>query len=309
MKNLGKNKKKQWRHCCTGLEDKLDAAKKREAILHDGFVLGQIKRQKKPIIRGDKEAAKLFSDISTAPDGRVRMKHYQSKTRPGTATDLWQDEILQPEQQKRNQPNLSLPAAGQSYNPSVVDHFTLLSTLGAEECKKHKRQQKTERFLRGFTENARRPTDPMEEARTFFHSLTTETPAPNDNDGVGIIQPNETEEVVLRHRSRKRKKVNMAVELENIPKLLKELRRESQACSERKARLAAKKATRKRDQLVDWDIPFQMPNELVSCLRKVVPESDLLRELEKRKNKCPRARRTLGLTKSTKAYERRRVTT
>ncbi|GAA56252.1 hypothetical protein CLF_110387 [Clonorchis sinensis] len=94
-----------------------------------------------------------------------------------------------------------------------------------------------------------------------------------------------------------------------IPKLLKELRRESQACSERKARLAAKKATRKRDQLVDWDIPFQMPNELVSCLRKVVPESDLLRELEKRKNKCPRARRTLGLTKSTKAYERRRVTT
>ncbi|OON15437.1 hypothetical protein X801_08760, partial [Opisthorchis viverrini] len=235
MKNLGKNKKKQWRHCCAGLEDKLDAAKKRETI----------------------------------------------------------------------QPNLSLPAAGQSYNPSVVDHFALLSTLGAEECKKHKRQQKTERFLRGFTENARHPTDQMEEARTFFHSLTTETPAPNDDDGVRIVQPKETEEVVLRRRSRKRKKVNMAVELENIPKLLKELRRESQGCSARKARLAAKKATRKRDQLVDWDIPFQMPNELVSCLRKVVPETDLLRELEKRKNKCPRARRTLGLTKSTKAYERR----
>ncbi|KAF6778112.1 hypothetical protein AHF37_02093 [Paragonimus kellicotti] len=38
---------------------------------------------------------------------------------------------------------------------------------------------------------------------------------------------------------------------------------------------------------------------------RIGPEGDLLRELERRKNKCPRARRTLGLVKNTKPFERR----
>ncbi|KAF5401523.1 hypothetical protein PHET_05281 [Paragonimus heterotremus] len=337
MKKLGKNKKKQWRNCYKGLEDNLEAAKNRGNMSvysqsnfivfwfssQNSFVIGRVQKSKRttfrstllvctylpflePIIKGNKDAAKVFTDIPSVPDGHIHMKRYRSKNVKVSATDLWQNDPktkFVSSSGNRKIPKISIPLAGQSYNPSVIDHYEMLSALGAQETKKEKRELKTQRFLQTFSGSIC-IKDPVEDARTFLNILSgpeTVEPAEVCDDSDEILQPHK----LLRANKRRSKKSKMSTELNSIPRFLKEIKREDRARAERKARLRARKAQRKQMLERNWDIPFQMPNELVPSLRKLTPECDLLRELERRKNTCPRARRTLGLVKNTKPFERR----
>ncbi|KAA3676463.1 uncharacterized protein DEA37_0006711 [Paragonimus westermani] len=295
MKKLGKNKKKQWRNCYKGLEDNLEAAKNRGNISQGDFVIGRVQKPKQPIIKGNKDAAKVFTDIPSVPDGQIRMKRYRSKNVKLSATDLWQkDPMMKFVANDGNHkiPKISLPLAGQSYNPSVFDHYEMLSALGAQETRKEKRELKTQRFLHTFSRSTC-TNDPVEDARTFLNILSgpeTVEPAEVCDDSDEISRPHKSQ----RANKTKSKKLKMSTELNNIPRYLKEMKLEDRARAERKTRLLARKAQRKQMLGRNWDIPFQMPNELVPSLRKLIPEGDLLRELERRKNRCPRARRTLG---------------
>ncbi|KAF6778113.1 hypothetical protein AHF37_02094 [Paragonimus kellicotti] len=146
MKKLGKNKKKQWRNCYKGLEDNLEAAKNRGNISQNSFVIGCVQKPKQPIVKGNKDAAKVFTDIPSVPDGQIYMKRYRSKNVKVSATDLWQNEpqtTFVAGSGNRKIPKISIPLAGQSYNPSVIDHYEMLSALGAQETKKEKRELKT----------------------------------------------------------------------------------------------------------------------------------------------------------------------
>ncbi|KAF8565801.1 hypothetical protein P879_02078 [Paragonimus westermani] len=326
MKKLGKNKKKQWRNCYKGLEDNLEAAKNRGnmsvslqsnfiAILfssQNDFVIGRVQKPKQPIIKGNKDAAKVFTDIPSVPDGQIRMKRYRSKNVKVSATDLWQNGSIEfyysmtkfvASGGNHKVPKISIPLAGQSYNPSVFDHYEMLSALGAQETRKEKRELKTQRFLHTFPRSTC-TNDPVEDARTFLNILSgseTVEPAEVCDDSDEISRPHKSQ----RASKTKSKKSKMSTELNSIPRYLKEIKLEDRARAERKTRLLARKAQRKQMLGRNWDIPFQMPNELVPSLRKLIPEGDLLRELERRKNRCPRARRTLGLVKNTKPFERR----
>ncbi|KAF6778114.1 hypothetical protein AHF37_02095, partial [Paragonimus kellicotti] len=95
--------------------------------------------------------------------------------------------------------------------------------------------------------------DPVEDARTFLNILS----------GPETVEPAE------RANKPKSKKSKMSTELNSIPRYLKEIKLEDRARAERKARLRARKAQRKQMLERDWDIPFQMPNELVPSLRKL----------------------------------------
>ncbi|TPP61501.1 hypothetical protein FGIG_00016 [Fasciola gigantica] len=299
MKKLGKNKKKQWKHCYTDLEDRLDAVQKQRQISKEGFLLGKIEKKKHRIIKGDKNSAKAFPDVPSVSDGQPRLKKYTVQKRIRSAVDLWES-VPKKTIPKRDKPKLVLPAPGQSYNPSLEDHHTMLSALAKSELEKRRREAKTDRFLKGLG-GSRPTTDPIEEAKSFIHNLTTDPKLQASS-----VEQEEEEEVNI---PRKPKKVNlekrMAVELENIPKLLKEIKRENQARSQRRKLLKTRREHRKNLRQMELDVPFQLPNELVPALRKLTPECDLLHEIEKRKNKVPRARKTLGLNKNTKSYERR----
>ncbi|CAL8094770.1 unnamed protein product [Calicophoron daubneyi] len=300
MKKLGKNKKKQWRNCYKNLEGDLDEAKKKERILQEGFTLkNEEKRQKPAIVKGAKDSAKAFRDIPSAPDAEaIRRKRIIRKNRRSRGIDLWECETARHSGEVPTV-NIPVPAGGQSYNPSISDHYTLLSTLATSESRAVSRELKTARFLNDF-KGAKKHVNPLEEAQSFLQILAGEKP-------INTQTPlEEEEEVSLRKPKTRRRKNRMAVELENIPKILKEIKREKQARAVKKARLTARKARRCMLSKMDTDVAFQMPNELVPSLRKLTPEGNLLREIEKRKNKCPRARRTLGVTKNTKAFVRRR---
>ncbi|KAF7231979.1 hypothetical protein EG68_10079 [Paragonimus skrjabini miyazakii] len=306
MKKLGKNKKKQWRNCYKGLEDNLEAAKNRGNISQNNFVIGRVQKPKQPIIKGNKDAAKVFTDIPSVPDGQIYMKRYRSKNVKVSDTDLWQNDPqtkFVASSGNRKIPKISVPLAGQSYNPSVIDHYEMLSALGAQETRKEKRELKTQRFLQTFSRSIC-TKDPVEDARTFLNILS----GPETVEQAEVCD--DSDETPRSHKLQranktKSKKSKMSTELNSIPRFLKEIKLEDRARAERKARLSARKAQRKQMLKRNWDIPFQMPNELVPSLRKLTPEGDLLRELERRKNTCPRARRTLGLVKNTKPFERR----
>ncbi|KAA0186214.1 hypothetical protein FBUS_11475 [Fasciolopsis buskii] len=293
MKKLGKNKKKQWKYCYAELEDKLDDIHRECQISKEGFLLGKVEKRKR-----DKNSAKAFCDMPSACDGQPRLRKYAVRKSLRRTIDIWQN-VAKDATSKADKPTFVLPAPGQSYNPSLEDHHIMLSALAKDELEKTRREAKTDRFLKGLGVN--RPTsDPIEEAKSFIHNLVT-----NSELQVSAVDL-ENEEVTIR---RKPKKINlekqMAIELENIPRLLKEIKRENRTRAQRKKLLKAKKEERRKLRRIEQDVPFQLPNELVPALRKLTPECDLLHEIEKRKNKVPRARKTLGLNKNTKSYERR----
>ncbi|CAH8451400.1 unnamed protein product [Heterobilharzia americana] len=137
--------------------------------------------------------------------------------------------------------------------------------------------------------------------RRFLHSLNTEVPM-----GSG----HETSEVLL--LKKKPKKVNvekrMKNDLENLPKLLKEIKREDKSRKVRKITKKAKQEIRSKLKNTDLDIPFHLPKEIPSSLRKLCPEGYLIHEIERRRNKCPRARKTLGNKRNRTSFERNRQT-
>lgn len=298
MRKLGKNKKKQWKHCYAELDEKLDDIHRQRQISKEGFLLGKVEKKKHLIVKGDKNSAKAFSDIPTACDGQPRLRKYTVRRSLRPTIDIWEN-VPKDATSKADKPVFILPAPGQSYNPSLEDHHIMLSALAKDELEKTRREAKTNRFLKGL--GANRPTiDPVEEAKSFIHNLVT-----NSKLQVPAVDL-ENEEVTIRRKPKKPDlKKQMAIELENIPRLLKEIKCENRTRAQRKKLLKAKKEKRRKLRMMEQDVPFQLPNELVPALRRLTPECDLLREIEKRKNKVPRARKTLGLNKNTKSYERR----
>ncbi|VDP85758.1 unnamed protein product [Echinostoma caproni] len=270
MKKLGKNKKKQWKRCYTDLETKLDVARKQRQISKGGFLLGKVEKKKRPIIKGDKNAAKAFPEIPSFSDGQPRMKKYTLHGPVRTNVDLWANApnttATTTTTTKVEKSEIILPTPGQSYNPTLEDHFTMLSALAKTELQKRRQEAKIDRFLQGLGTN-RATADPIEDAKSFIQNLSA-----NSQSQTATLPDQEAETVAT---PRKTKKVNvekrMAVELENIPKLLKEIKRENQSRILRKKALKARKEHKKQLQKLEQDIPFQLPNELVPALRKLTP--------------------------------------
>ncbi|CAI2724206.1 unnamed protein product [Schistosoma spindalis] len=195
--------------------------------------------------------------------------------------------------------NHSLPCPGQSYNPTLHDHLSLISRLKAIEFAKQRRELKTERFvssLRGVNSSL----NPLKDMEKFLHSLNAESHFTKSSEDV--------DEIFLSRK--KPKKVDphkkMKNDLENLPKLLKEIKREKKTRERRKSAAKAKNEIRCKLKKVDLNIPFQLPNEISSSLRKLCPEGYLFHEVERRRNRCPRARKTLGSKSKSTSFERKR---
>ncbi|CAH8455194.1 unnamed protein product [Heterobilharzia americana] len=244
MKRLGKNKKRRWQHCYKDLQSELQNAILHKSIINQGFTEVSDAVQKKcHIVKGDKDSAKQFREISTAQDKRPYVARPAVQKTRSLEKDVWQDcsnecpfliKSHDLKEVEANVINTSLPCAGQSYNPTRSDHLSLISRIKTIESVKRKRELKTERFVESL-KGAKVTQNPVVDMRRFLHSLNTEVPM-----GSG----HETSEVLL--LKKKPKKVNvekrMKNDLENLPKLLKEIKREDKS---RKVRKITKKPSRR----------------------------------------------------------------
>nr|CAH8824729.1 unnamed protein product [Trichobilharzia regenti] len=309
MKRLGKNKKKRWQYCYKDLESKLQDAEKHRKIIKQGFTEVSTCIKKRPIVKGDKDSAKSFRDIPSASDGKIRIPRTDIQKKRRLEKDVWEDNSLtalptvkQDASKSAEETKISvpLPCAGQSYNPTLQDHLSLMSRIEMIESAKRKREMKTERFVESLR-GVKTEVNPVRDMKKFLQSL---------NDKPQLKSENEEPEVLP--RLKKPKKVNvqkrMKHELENLPKLLKEIKREKTARSLRKSSKAAKREMRNKLKTMDMNIPFHLPNEIPSSLRKLCPEGYLIHEIERRRNKCPRARKTLGNKRNNTSFERKRET-
>ncbi|VDP70241.1 unnamed protein product [Schistosoma curassoni] len=162
----------------------------------------------------------------------------------------------------KNLGNHSLPCPGQSYNPTLHDHLSLISRIKAIESAKQKLELKTERFvssLRGVNSSP----NPLKDMEKFLQSLNAESHVTKSSEDVDeIFLPRKKPKKVDPHKKMKN-------DLENLPKLLKEIKREKKTRERRKSAAKAKSEIRSKLKKVDLNIPFQLPNEISSSLRKL----------------------------------------
>ncbi|CAH8471241.1 unnamed protein product [Schistosoma margrebowiei] len=309
MRRLGKNKKRRWQYCYKDIDAKIQDAARNKRIIDQDFTQVSTLNRKNYIVKGDKNSAKPFNDIPSACDRKLHTSQPKLEKRKLVEIDIWEDvpASIMPTGKgstientvDKNLGNNSLPCPGQSYNPTLHDHLSLISRLKAIESAKHKRELKTERFvssLRGVNSTP----NPLKDMEKFLHSL---------NAGSHVTKSSEDVDEILLPR-KKPKKVDphkkMKNDLENLPKLLKEIKREKKTRERRKSAAKVKNEIRSKLKKVDLNIPFQLPNEISSSLRKLCPEGYLFHEVERRRNTCPRARKTLGSKSKSTSFERKR---
>ncbi|KAH9284735.1 hypothetical protein ECG_03201 [Echinococcus granulosus] len=287
MKNRGKNKKKQWKRILNNISTELHDAAKRRELTAAGFVVK--KEDEVKIVKGDKEAAKDHPEIPTA-GSFVERSVYRPRRRSvfQRYVDIWGDEqskngndsikstdiaqILPP------QPELICPA-GQSYNPSAVDHQVLLLHVAKEEVKAE--AAANPRTARKQKKKRRKLTQAQLEALRIKAKAKGRKPT--------------AKELAKR----------MQTDLENIPKLLKEIRKEVRQQEVRRQRRQLRAAIRKYEKTPKFPTSFQLPGELAPSLRQLKTDEAWMREVEFKRNKLPRARKTLGKKAETTTYVRR----
>lgn len=121
------------------------------------------------IVKGDKNSAKPFNDIPSACDRRLHTSQPKLEKRKLIEIDIWEGcpvfvntyyyldvpASIMPSGKgstlenavDKNLGNHSLPCPGQSYNPTLHDHLSLISRIKAIESAKQKLELKTERFV------------------------------------------------------------------------------------------------------------------------------------------------------------------
>ncbi|VDK33802.1 unnamed protein product [Taenia asiatica] len=97
----------------------------------------------------------------------------------------------------------------------------------------------------------------------------------------------------------------MHTDLENIPKLVKEIRKEVRQQEVRRQRRQLRAAMRKHEKAPKFPTSFQLPSELAPSLRQLKTDGAWMREVEFKRNKLPRARKTLEKKAETTTYVRR----
>ncbi|CAH8451315.1 unnamed protein product [Schistosoma turkestanicum] len=309
MKRLGKNKKRRWQYCYKDVESKLQDALHHKRIIDQEFAEVSTLSKKNCFVKGDKNSAKLFHEIPSARDGRFHTSRPVLEKKRAVGVDIWEDApalIMSPEKgciQKgiadKYLWNPSLPSAGQSYNPTLQDHLSLISRLKTIESAKQKRELKTERYINSL-KGAKLTPNPLKEMKVFLNTLNTEYHVAKNDEDIDIVS------IPRRKLKKKDPHKKMKNDLENLPKLLKEIKREKKAKEKRKSAIKAKNEIRSKLKKVDLNIPFQLPSEISSSLRKLCPEGYLFHEIERRRDKCPRARKTLGTKSKTTPFERNR---
>uniref|UniRef100_A0A3Q0KIK5 Ribosome biogenesis protein NOP53 n=1 Tax=Schistosoma mansoni TaxID=6183 RepID=A0A3Q0KIK5_SCHMA len=308
MKRLGKNKKRRWQYCYRDIDSKIQDAVIHKRIIDHDFAQVSTLSKINDIVKGDKNSAKPFNDIPSACDRRLHTSLPKLEKRKLAEIDIWKDVPASMSSGKgstgknavdKDPGNHSLPCPGQSYNPTLHDHLSLISRLKTIESAKRKRELKTERFVSSLR-GVKSPPNPLKDMEKFLHSLNTESNVTKNNE--------EVDEVLLPRKKPKKMDAQkkMKNDLENLPKLLKEIKREKKTRERRKLAAKAKNETRDKLKKVNLNIPFQLPNEISSSLRKLCPEGHLFHEVERRRNRCPRARKTLGSKRKSTPFERKR---
>lgn len=310
MKHLGKNKKKRWQYCYKDIDAKLQDASQHKRIINEGFTEVTTLNKRSCIVKGDKNSAKLFQDIPSVNDERLHISRPKRNKKKVLEVDIWEDlpvELLSSSKAStsrktagKNADTLPLPCAGQSYNPTLHDHLSLISRLGAIESAKQKRELKTERFIRSL-KGATLAPNPLKDMKNFLYSLNAESNIVEDTENVSEVLPKKKPRKINVHKK-------MRNDLENLPKLLKEIKREKKTREETKSAVKAKNEIRDKLKKADLNIPFQLPHEISSSLRKLCPEVYLSHEIERRRNWCPRARKSLGCKRKGTSFERNRQT-
>ncbi|CAH8452993.1 unnamed protein product [Schistosoma bovis] len=309
MRRLGKNKKRRWQYCYKDIDAKIQDAEHHKRIIDQDFTQVSTLNKKNYIVKGDKNSAKPFNDIPSACDRRLHTSQPKLEKRKLIEIDIWEDvpASIMPSGKgstlknavDKNLGNHSLPCPGQSYNPTLHDHLSLISRIKAIESAKQKLELKTERFvssLRGVNSSP----NPLKDMEKFLQSLNAESHVTKSSEDVDeIFLPRRKPKKVDPHKKMKN-------DLENLPKLLKEIKREKKTRERRKSAAKAKSEIRSKLKKVDLNIPFQLPNEISSSLRKLCPEGYLFHEVERRRNRCPRARKTLGSKSKSTSFERKR---
>uniref|UniRef100_A0A5K3F3I6 Ribosome biogenesis protein NOP53 n=1 Tax=Mesocestoides corti TaxID=53468 RepID=A0A5K3F3I6_MESCO len=289
MKNRGKNKKKQWRHILKNLGSELSDVAKEKALSSGGFVIQ--KKNKAAIVKGDKEAAKDHPELPTASTA-TKKKVY----RPGKASvvfralDVWADDSKEgfpdaaPHPASKPDSIEPICPAGQSYNPSAVDHQVLLLHVAKEELKKEAAEN---------PQSAKR-LKPRKKLAVKRNRPQT-----------GLVAKPMKAKAKDRNPNSKDLAKKMQNDLENIPKILKEIKKEKRELAERRQKRELQAAIRKHEKSAKFPISFQLPGELASSLRKLRTDENWMREVEFKRNKLPRARKTLGTKVATKTFVRR----
>ncbi|VDO04433.1 unnamed protein product [Rodentolepis nana] len=296
MKNRGKNKKKQWKRILKNISSDLHDAVRENNLTAAGF---EVQKPKEcSILKGDKDLAKDCPDIPTASSALER-KSYKKGKRSIFArmVDVWDDDFEVQKKasntvekarkvavQKVPEPTLIVPA-GQSYNPTLADHQALLMHVAKEEEEKAV---------------AAADPDAVKEARKKHPKKKK-------------LKPTQAQLDAIRHEEKVKEKKSTAAylakqmhnDLENIPKLVKEIKKEKKELEVKKAKKQVRKAIKKYEKLSKFPLSFQLPGELAPSLRKLRTDPNWMREVEFKRNKLPRARRTLDRKADSKIYERR----
>nr|CDS27980.1 hypothetical transcript [Hymenolepis microstoma] len=294
MKNRGKNKKKQWKRILKNISSDLHDAVREKDLSAAGFDVQKSKEIS--ICKGDKNSAKDRPDIPTASSALERKSYKKGKPSIfARMVDVWDDnfevqkkasntaEKARKVQNKMCEPTLIVPA-GQSYNPTLADHQTLLMHVAKEE-------EKT-----AATEDP----DVFKKARKM-------RPKKKKN------KLTQAQLDALRHEEKVKEKKSTAAylakkmhnDLENIPKLVKEIKKEKKELEVKKTKKQIRKAIKKYEKSNKFPLSFQLPGELAPSLRKLRTDPNWIREVEFKRNKLPRARTALNRKADSKIYERR----
>ncbi|KAL5109276.1 Patatin-like phospholipase domain-containing protein 7 [Taenia crassiceps] len=282
MKNRGKNKKKQWKRILKNISTELhDAAKHRE-LTAAGFVVK--KENEVKIAKGDKEAAKDHPEIPTAVSFVESVCRPRRRSVFQRSIDVWDGEQMKSgsdsvksmpiAQNLPPQPELICPA-GQSYNPSTVDHQVLLLHVAREEVK-----AQAVANPRAVRKQKKRPK--LTQAK--LEALRIKSKAKG------------------KRPTAKELAKQMHTDLENIPKLVKEIRKEVRQQEARRQRRQLRAAIRKHEKAPKFPTSFQLPGELAPSLRQLKTDGTWMREVEFKRNKLPRARKTLEKKAETTSY-------
>ncbi|TNN15440.1 hypothetical protein EWB00_001307 [Schistosoma japonicum] len=292
MKHLGKNKKKRWQYCYKDIDAKLQDASQHKRIINEGFTEVTTLNKRSCIVKGDKNSAKLFQDIPSVNDERLHISRPKRNKKKVLEVDIWED--LPVELLSSSKASTSRKTAGK--NADTLP----LPCAGAIESAKQKRELKTERFIRSL-KGATLAPNPLKDMKNFLYSLNAESNIVEDTENVSEVLPKKKPRKINVHKK-------MRNDLENLPKLLKEIKREKKTREKTKSAVKAKNEIRDKLKKADLNIPFQLPHEISSSLRKLCPEVYLSHEIERRRNWCPRARKSLGCKRKGTSFERNRQT-
>ncbi|VDK88350.1 unnamed protein product [Dibothriocephalus latus] len=270
MKNRSKNKKKQWRHLLTDLASDLHVTSRKAEISSGDFSIKQ--KNKLKVQKGDKEAAKQNPDIPTAVSIVQKTPFRRGKAAVrASVVDVWEEGAPTPKPKppatKTTAESKFAPltcVAGQSYNPSIVDHQMLLFQAAQDEVKqlaKEEPQRPKKRRCRTAKDRKVRY-----HLAFFYCSISLSLSLKNPKASAVALKPKKA-------KTPKQKEKQMHTDLDNT-------------C-----------------------LHFQSSNG-VTYLCYVVfflqADDNWTREVEFRRNKLPRARKTLGITKATTPFVRRK---